>query len=202
MKLLGYFFAIYGILGLVANGATLASYWRMRNSVARILDSETCGYTSSAFAPLFRHSAVLVSISLVSLGVGVYILSSHISSADATQDFSHLWQLIGIYALGFGVTVEAAHRSSTATGRLVSTELEWHFGSLLNLLYFVLSIWLLIRGTEFIPWWAMLPLELFAVQIGVIVAERLRRVMGFFGGFLFLISPINLIWSAYLLWLL
>ena len=143
---------------------------------------------------------MLVLVSLIALGIGGYILIADTSNARPDQDLSQFWKLIGIYALGIGVTVEAANRCSTATGRLVSTELEWHFNGLLLLLYLALSVWIFLSFIDFVPWWALLPLELFAGQIGVLVAEKLQRLMGVLRGFAFLLSPISLIWCALILW--
>jgi hypothetical protein len=201
MELIGYFFIFFGILGLFRNGPALLTYWRMKNSMGQGLDAEALEQTKIAFAPLSKHYSGLVILSLVGLAIGIYISFVGISVAPATEhDLDRLWLLLAVYAFGFGVTVEAVFRSSKIAGRLVSTELEWQLGGILNALYFALSIWLFIAVIEFIPWWALLPLMLFAVQLGVVAAELLQQRMGPLRGFLFLASPVHLIWSAYILW--
>lgn len=201
MELLGYFFATYGILGLMNSGSMLLGWRKMKNSVSQPFGEDMRRqYKGAAFAPLIRHSGALVLVSLIALSIGVYILVAGISNARPDQGLNQFWKLIGIYALGVGVTVEAAYRCSTATGRLVSTELEWHFNGLFLFLYLALSAWIFFSFIDIVPWWALLPLELFAGQIGVLVAEKLQRLMGGLRGFVFLISPISLIWSALILW--
>lgn len=200
MELLGYFFATYGILGLMNSGSMLLGWRRMKNSVSEPFDEDMRQYVGAAFAPFMRHSGVLILVSLIALGIGVYILIADTSNARPDQDLSQFWKLIGIYALGIGVTVEAMYRCSTPTGRLVSTELEWHFNGILLFLYLALSVWIFFSFIDIVPWWALLPLELFVGQIGVLVAQKLQLLMGIFRGFAFLISPVSLIWSALILW--
>lgn len=201
MELIGYFFILFGILGLIANGPALLTCWRMKDSMGKELDADTLEQTKIAFVPLSKYYRGLVILSLLALAIGIYILFVNIPFTPAIEyGLDRIWPLLAIYAFGFGVTVEAVLRSSKIIGRLTTTELEWQFNGILNALYLVLSIWLFIVVIEFIPWWALLPLMLFAVQIGVVAAELLQRRMGTLRGFLFLASPIHLIWSAYIVW--
>lgn len=198
MKLIGYFFIFFGITGLTPNVPALLRYRRAIKSA-----TEDYPQTDAAFGHLLKYHGVLVVLSMAALSLGIYItLNEPPLSSMAGGIPDQLWQLLTVYAIGFGITVEAAHRASTLTGRLVSTELEWQLGGILNTLYFALSIWLFIAVIQIIPWWALLPLMLFAVQFGVLLSELLQRRMGPLRGFLFLLSPTFLIWSAYMLWFL
>lgn len=201
MELIGYFFIFFGILGLIANGPALLACWRMKNYMGKALNAEDIEQTKIVFAPMSKHYSRLVILSLVALAIGIYISFAGISVAPATEyDLDRIWLLLAVYAFGFGVTVETALRLSKITGRLVSTELEFQLVGILNALYVALSIWLFIAIIEFIPWWALLPLMLFAAQLGGVMAVLLWRRMGSLQGFLFLASPVHLIWSAYILW--
>lgn len=203
MELIGYFFIFFGILGLIRTGSAFLAHRRMKSFVGEGHDTETIEQINIVFAPQSKHYTALVMISLVGLAIGTYISFVGISVEPATKhDFGRLWLLLAVYAFGFGVTVEAVHRTSTILGRSVSIELEWQLGGILTSLYFALSIWFFIAVVEFIPWWALLPLMLFAVQFGVVAAELLWRRMGLLRGFLFLASPVHLTWSAYILWFL
>lgn len=203
MELIGYFFILFGILGLITNGHALLTCWGMKNTTGKRLDAEAVEQTENVAASLSKHLGGRVIVSLIGLAIGIYISFSGFSVTPSTKhNLEKLWPLLAVYAFGFGVTIEAVLRASKITGRLTTTELEWQFNGILNALYLALSIWLFIVVVEFISWWALLPLMLLSVQVGVVAAELLQRHMGTLRGFLFLASPAHLIWSAYILWLL
>lgn len=173
----------------------------MRNSIGKALTAEDLEQTKIAYSPLLKYYSRLVIFSLVTLAIGIYTSFLSVSAAPATEyDLGRIWMLLAVYAFGFGVTIETALRLSRITGQLVSTKLEFQLVGILNALYVALSIWFFIVVIEFIPWWALLFLMLFAVQLGGVMAMLLWRRMGSLQGFLFLASPVHLIWSAYILW--
>lgn len=201
MKLIAYLLIFFGMVGLIGIGPALFSTRRARNSTRKSIDVEAIEQINIAHSLILRHSAKFLLLYFAVLIVGTYILINNISFASATeQNVNRLWPLLVIYAFGFGVTMEATHRTSKVDGRLLSTELEWQLNGIMSALYLAFSAWFFMSAIEFMPWWALLALMFIGLQIGMAAAEILQKRMGMLRGFIFLASPIHLVWGSYILW--
>ncbi len=112
----------------------------------------------------------------------------------------YLWGVLPIYAFGYALAVEAAHRSKKVQGHSLMTELEWQLNGPLNFLFLLQTVWFFVRLMEQTAWWIALPTLIVSVQLGIVVVYFAHRLLGILRGLLFALSPISLVCTSYVLW--